>query len=44
VLETDERDDVCRLGGELVGQFLVVRNQMGNIDIAVVLLDENVLA
>jgi hypothetical protein len=35
---------LSRVLGELVGKFLVVRDQMGNIDVAVVLLDQYILA
>lgn len=39
-----ERDDLSRLGCELVSQFFVVRDQMCNVNVAVVLLNEHVLA
>jgi hypothetical protein len=42
--KTDKRDDICRLGGEFVSQFLVVGDQVGDIDVAVVLLYKDILA
>ena len=39
----EERDDVRRLAGELVCKFLIVRYQMCNVDIAVVLFDKYIL-
>ena len=41
---TYQRDNICRFGGELVGQLFVVGNQVGNIDVAVIMFDENILA
>jgi hypothetical protein len=40
---TDKRNDICRLGGEFVRQFLVVGDQVGDIDVAVVLLYKDIL-
>ena len=39
-----QRNDICRLGCELVRQLFVVGNEVRNVDIAVVLLDQNILA
>lgn len=40
----EQRDDFGRVLGELVGQLLVERDEVCNVDVAVVLLDEHVFA
>ena len=39
-----QRNDLSGLGGEFVRQLLIVGNQVGNVNIAVVLLDEDILS
>ena len=41
---TYQRDDVCGLGREFVGQLFVVGNQVCDVNIAVILLYERILA
>lgn len=39
-----QRDNVCGLRREFVGQLFVIRNQMGDINVAVVLLHQGILS
>lgn len=39
-----ERNDLRRLGHELVRKFFVIRNKVRNINVAEILLDEHILA
>lgn len=41
---TYQRDDVCRLRSEFVRQLLVVGNQVCDVNVAVILLHERILA
>ena len=40
----EKRDDVCGVARDFVCKFFIVGDQMGNVDIAEVLLDQDVLA
>lgn len=39
-----QRDNVCGLCRKFVGQLFVIRNQMGDINVAVVLLHQGILS
>lgn len=39
-----QRDDICGLGGELMSQLFIVRDQVSNINIAVKLLHQRILS
>ena len=42
--EAYERNNLCGLRGEFVGELFVVSDQVSDVDVAVVFLDESVLA
>lgn len=43
IARTDQGDDVGGFSGEFVGQFLVVGDQVGDVNVTVVLLDKHIL-
>jgi hypothetical protein len=42
-IKTYERDNIAGLRGEFVGQFFVVGNEVGNVNITVVLFNKGIL-
>jgi len=39
---TDEWYDLCRLGNQSMGQFFIERDEMGDINVTVILLEKNI--